>query len=661
MFQNASIRMKLAAVLVLPLLALTVLAGLRVRDNLSTGRQADRVHNITTFALSLTGLVNQLQLERDLSAGYAGGGTGYGQMVAARVGVNQALKEFQGKLRGIDLRAYNPRLRQSLADAQGDLGAKLNTQRNAIGASGRRPSVAVTVDFYNDLIADLLNVDARIPGDSDDRNLTATINTFVALARSVEYTSQERGLVNAALAAHRFAPGQAEQVSSVIGAEDTWVTQFQSLATPQQAAPFNRAVSDPDWNRASALRRGILPSDRAPNGGVDSKNWFQVMSAKIALLRSVTDDLAADVASASLASKTAADRQAATGTTLLAVVVAFAIVLSVLIARAMVRTLGALREAAHDIAERRLPGIVDQLQQASPEEAPVAPEAEPIGIGSRDEIGQVARAFDSIHEVAVRVATEQALLRRNIGDMFLNLARRSQSLIHRQLELIDDLEQNEADPKALDNLFRLDHLATRMRRNAENLIVLSGAEPPRRWNEPIPLSEVVRGAGAEVEDYARVAVQPLDGIGVVGPAASDVIHLLAELLENATAFSPPHTRVTVTGQHAAAGYVLQIEDAGIGIPGDELGELNQRLQDNPLVGLSLSRRMGLFVVGRLAARYNIKVRLERSFFGGVCALVLLPQAILIRLDAPGPAVRDAVVPAAPPSLVPADGHRGRDA
>jgi signal transduction histidine kinase len=317
------------------------------------------------------------------------------------------------------------------------------------------------------------------------------------------------------------------------------------------------------------------------------------------------------------------------------VVLALTIALSVLMARSMVRPLGVLRQAANDVAERQLPGVVDRLQRERDAEPDPASETAPIGITSTDEIGQVARAFDSVHQVAVRIATDQAMLRRDVADMFLNLARRSQSLVDRQLELIDDLEQSEPDPKALDDLFHLDHLATRMRRNAENLIVLSGAEPPRRWVEPIPLGDVVRGASAEVEGYTRVVVQRIQGLGVSGQAASDVIHLLAELLENAAAFSPPETTVTVSAHPAAAGHVLEIEDRGIGIQPDDLEEINRRLDQIPGVDASLSRRMGLFVVGRLAARYGIKVRLRPSFYGGVTAMVLLPSEILVRLD-PGP-------------------------
>ncbi|HEX8134241.1 MAG TPA: ATP-binding protein, partial [Actinomycetes bacterium] len=249
---------------------------------------------------------------------------------------------------------------------------------------------------------------------------------------------------------------------------------------------------------------------------------------------------------------------------------------------------------------------------------------------SGDEIGQVSAAFNSVHRVAIQVATEQAALRKSIGDMFLNLARRSQSLIDRQLELIDDLERTEADPDALENLFKLDHLATRMRRNSEDLIVLSGAEPARRWTQPVPLVDVVRAALAEIEDYNRVELLPIDDVGVAGQAVADVVHLLAELIENATSFSPPGTKVQVAGQQVSNGYVLEIEDRGLGMSDEELVEANERLANPPVVDFALSRMLGLYVVARLAQRYRIKVQLRHSWYGGITALVLLPPSVVVR-------------------------------
>ena len=243
-------------------------------------------------------------------------------------------------------------------------------------------------------------------------------------------------------------------------------------------------------------------------------------------------------------------------------------------------------------------------------------------------------AFNFVHRVAVQLAGREAALRRSVGDMFLNLARRSQSLIDRQLELIDDLERSEADPDALDNLFKLDHLATRMRRNSEDLIVLSGSEPARRWSQPVPLVEVVRAALAEVEDYNRVELLPIDDIGVAGQAVSDVVHLLAELIENATSFSPPGTKVQVAGQPVSNGYVLEIEDRGLGMSDEELVEANERLANPPVADFALSRMLGLYVVARLAQRYNIKVQLRHSWYGGITALVLLPPTVAVRAAMP---------------------------
>jgi PAS domain S-box-containing protein len=228
----------------------------------------------------------------------------------------------------------------------------------------------------------------------------------------------------------------------------------------------------------------------------------------------------------------------------------------------------------------------------------------------------------------IRDVTEQAALRKSIGDLLHNLARRSQGLVDRQLELIDELERNEVDPDRLDELFRMDHLATRMRRNVENLIVLSGVDQRRRWSESVPLRDVVEAAVGEVEDYSRVQVAGIHDLTLAGQAASDVAHLLAELVENATSFSSPTTRVEVSGGPAGNGYVLEIEDHGIGMSDDELAEANRRLDEPLAADVAMSRMMGFHVVGRLAARHGIRVQLRHCWFGGITALVLLPAALL---------------------------------
>jgi HAMP domain len=333
-----------------------------------------------------------------------------------------------------------------------------------------------------------------------------------------------------------------------------------------------------------------------------------------------------------------------------AIVLALAIGVSVPVAGSMARSLHRLRDASLEVAQRQLPGVVARLQTARSTED-LQLEAAPVAVGSRDEIGQVADAFNTVHQVAVRTAAEQAALRRSIGDMFINLARRSQSLLDRQIRLIDQLERAEEDPDALEDLFRLDHLATRMRRNAENLIVLSGAEPARRWGRPVELLRVVRAAVAEVEDYTRVEMLPLEDLRLQGQAVGDLVHLLAELIENATSFSPPETKVLVSGETVPSGYVLEIEDRGVGMSDAELASANQRLARPPMIDFALDRMLGFFVVGRLAQRYGIRVELRHSWYGGIAALVLLPARLVVRGDAavlPEPApVRE--LPEAPAS------------
>ena len=253
-----------------------------------------------------------------------------------------------------------------------------------------------------------------------------------------------------------------------------------------------------------------------------------------------------------------------------------------------------------------------------------AESAAPIEVRSRDEIGHLAEAFNSVHRVAVRVAGREAALRRSVGDMFLNLARRSQSLIERQLEVIDELEVSGSAAEVRTGLGELDHLATRMRRNAENLIILSGSEPARRWRGPIELTEVVQAAVEEVKEHTRVELLPLDQVQLAGHAAADVMHLLAELIENAVTFSAPGTKALVAGQPLPAGYLIEIEDQGLGMSDEQLVKVNQRLAKPPDVDFALAKMLGFFVVTQLASKHGVKVQLRHSWYGGITALVLLP-------------------------------------
>ncbi|MFD7811578.1 nitrate- and nitrite sensing domain-containing protein [Streptomyces sp. NPDC059785] len=307
------------------------------------------------------------------------------------------------------------------------------------------------------------------------------------------------------------------------------------------------------------------------------------------------------------------------------VAVVASLLISVRIGRGLVVELVGLRDSALVIAHRRLPHAMRRLRAG--EEIDIDAES-PSGPPTDDEAGQVAAALGTVHRAALRAAVERAELADGISGVFVNLARRSQVLVHRQLSLLDSMERRSEDPDELSDLFRLDHLTTRMRRHAESLIILSGAAPGRAWRKPVSLTNVIRAAVSEVEDYARVEVRQLPETAVVGGAVADLTHLLAELVENAAQFSPPHTRVRITGEAVGNGFVVEVEDRGLGMGKESLAEANRRIQRSQTLDLSDSDRLGLFVVSRLAARHDIRVHLHTSPYGGTTAVVLLPTALL---------------------------------
>ncbi|MFE5968104.1 nitrate- and nitrite sensing domain-containing protein [Streptomyces sp. NPDC056463] len=312
--------------------------------------------------------------------------------------------------------------------------------------------------------------------------------------------------------------------------------------------------------------------------------------------------------------------------------VAASLVISVRIGRGLVIELISLRNTALGIARRKLPGAMLRLRAG--EEIDVQAEAPP-GPAPQDEIGQVGEALTVVHRAALSAAVERAELASGISGVFVNLARRSQVLVHRQLNLLDSMERRADDPSELGDLFRLDHLTTRMRRHAESLIILSGAAPGRAWRMPVPLTNVVRAAVSEIEDYARVEMRQLPETSVIGGAVADLTHLLAELIENAAQFSPPHTKVRISGEPVGNGYALEIEDRGLGMGKETLAEANTRIAQSEALDLFDSDRLGLFVVSRLSSRHDIKVHLRTSPYGGTTAVVLLPTDVLQGALPPG--------------------------
>ncbi len=296
--------------------------------------------------------------------------------------------------------------------------------------------------------------------------------------------------------------------------------------------------------------------------------------------------------------------------------------------------LTSLREGAQAMASERLPRVIRELRDG--EEVDVAAESPPLPTGKITEVVRVAEAFSSVQRTAVDAAVGQANLRKGVSQVFLNLSLRNQSLLHRQLGMLDALERTTDDPSALADLFRLDHLTTRMRRNAESLIILSGSTPGRGWRDPVPVLDVLRAAIAEVEDYVRVEVVGDSSDAVVGIAVNDVVHLIAELVENATTFSPPNTQVHLRAEAVGFGVAVEVEDRGLGPAAGELAAINAGLASPPGFELPDSGQLGMFVVGQLAARHGIRVSLRPSPYGGTTAIVLLPHSVIVSRDEPEP-------------------------
>jgi signal transduction histidine kinase len=357
--------------------------------------------------------------------------------------------------------------------------------------------------------------------------------------------------------------------------------------------------------------------------------WDTGADDELTAMQSTETLIAGNIAARAGQLQQAASKSALTYGIITVVVLLIVLLAALAVARSLVLPLRRLRAGALDIASVQLPERVRLLTESP--DAAASMVVAPINVADKDEIGEVARAFDRVHAEAVRLAGEQALLRSTFNAMFVNLSRRSQALIERLARMIDNLEQTEADPDRLGSLFSMDHLVTRMRRNSENLLLLAGHENPRKWSEPVSLADVTRAAISEIEEYNRITLNIPPGIAVAGVAVSDVVHLLAELIENATMFSAKNTQVQVVMQELSSGGVLiEISDKGIGVSEARLADMNWRLDNRPTIDVSVSRHMGLFAVARLAERHGIRVRLRPALPQGLSALVWLSDSVIER-------------------------------
>ncbi|WP_328848592.1 nitrate- and nitrite sensing domain-containing protein [Micromonospora zamorensis] len=632
---------KLATVLVVPSMAFLLLAGVQTSALVGRTTVLNDFSSQVGIGRQITAAVHQLQQERDRSAGELGELRRGGE----RETTATDLKPLQTATdRAVaDLR----RAAEPLADADASWRVAFSEALEAYDqVVDIRPAIPPAVlssetilSNYHRAIGALIDLLAEPTPGQDQPALNDAVLRYVQLARVKELSSRVRGQLYAAARAGGYGTEDRVLLTDLRAQQLTALGAFRVAATSDQIRRYDETSVAPMFVVATRLEERSLPAgDKAPEV-LPSEQWWGASQQRQELLRQfeagVLDDAVRQADDAS-------DGQLRA--TLLVVggivaVLLVALLISLLVGRSVARSMRLLRSQALQIAQVELPEALDRLKtvRGGVPDIDVAPAV----VRSLDEIGELAEAFVAVHRSAVTVAVEQALMRRNVNAMFVNLARRSQVLVERQLELLDDLEREESDPDQLENLFKLDHLAARMRRNDESLLVLAGTDSTRRWNRPVGLGAVLLAAAAEIEQYQRVRIEAVADVHMVGHAVGELVHLLAELLENATAFSRPDTSVVVTARVDSGGALIEIADRGLGMSPTALAEANAVLATPPAADVAAVERMGLFVVSHLASRLGVRVRLD-DHQGGLVARLALPAVLLapagsVELDPPAPA------------------------
>ncbi|MBB4985781.1 MULTISPECIES: sensor histidine kinase [Streptomyces] len=630
-FRGKSIRRKIVALLLVPLVSLTGLWGFAT---VLTGREANQllgVHYIVDkVGYPLEDTARVIQIERRQSLVYLADPRGSDALASLR----ETRRATDRQIARIRANAADPSVREEMRPVTSQ---RLNSLLDALdGLASLRRSVEnrgigrmQALEFYNRLVdpcySFLITLHALENVEMDKQG-----RALVGITRARELLSREDALVLSALVADRVTSEEIRAISDLVANREQFYEVNLELLPSAEREHFEKYWRSPDTQPLRTAENAII--EEGPTGSpraITAARWQDQASP-------VLDALARE-------NTAAGDRyqervKPAAYSVLLKVGIAgvlgflallASIVISVRIGRRLIRDLRRLQKEAQEVSGVRLPSVMRRL--AAGEQVDVGTEVPHLKYGE-DEVGQVGQALNTLQRAAVEAAVKQAELRRGVSEVFVNLARRNQVLLHRQLTLLDTMERRTEDTDELADLFRLDHLTTRMRRHAEGLVILSGAAPSRQWRKPVQLMDVVRAAVAEVEDYERIEVRRLPRLGVGGPAVADLTHLIAELLENATVYSPPHTAVQVLGERVANGFTLEIHDRGLGMNPDALLDANLRLAETPEFELSDTDRLGLFVVSRLAQRQNVRVSLQTSPYGGTTAVVFIPAALLT--DAP---------------------------
>jgi Nitrate and nitrite sensing len=646
-----------AAFLAIPLLAVLVLAGVGAATSLVAGARAERVRGLVPFAGALTTLVHELQRERSLSTKPAASQEARAAgpaLEAARRAVDGAVAVYRDAAVRLDISDRDRLLHQRLDAGLAELAGLAALRATVDGAPATGDPAAVS-RAYTRMVANLLAVGDEIGllEAGQDAGLLRAVTAASAFSRARELAEREREAAVETVAGGRFDPADRTQLATLVGRQDALLDQFAALASPGQWLWYGRAFPSAEVERHNRLRRAALDGGPRPGSGPDLASWAQATTARVERMGEVELGLTGEVARLAGLADRAADRRASVYGGVFLLTACAAAVLLVLAAGRARRARA--RSGAHPASDHAHdPDAHDQGAHdwGAPDRAsdPGAPDpgARPPRPPEGERSPARERGAPVVHTLPAPPRTEAlpAPPRNEAGPGLADLARRSQDLVDQQLELLEQVGRDQADPKLPGRLLQVDRLAARARRNAHNLIVLAGGQPGHDGDGPVPLADVAVAAVRGNPDAPRVDLAVPEDLVVPGPAADDLANLLAELVDNATAFSAPETRVQVSGQQVGAGYVLEVEDHGLGMTDGELDAVNRRLAGDPAAGEDLDQRLGAWVAGRLAERHHVRVQLRRSSYGGVTALVFFPEQLATAqpatppVDHPGAAVRD---------------------
>ncbi|GGJ92784.1 hypothetical protein GCM10010123_23360 [Pilimelia anulata] len=636
--RDAPIWAKLGLIMIVPTIATVVVGTTGLIGHIETQSAAERARNLAALSETASRLVNDIQHERATAAMLLASRDGAARARNLQVYRTAAETAGQGtapyEQQRTALSGVPANVRGLLDQIDSEL-SSLGTLRTQV-SEGKTSLSAAEID-YQTLIGYLVSVRDTGAHLAGDNALNDHMRAAAEVSRIKDFVSQRRVVVHQILGLGVLTPQLQLAYLSTQTGEKQAVATFKTIASRAERELFDRTVSGSGLRKAERYQ-GYLNSQRAdsrmPDRDFTADEWDAAMREQGELLRSVEKELDADAVVTATDIRDAVRQRVLLETGLLLGMLLLAVLFAWLVARSMARSLRELKHGALAVAESGLPQAVARLRDPSlsahlsPAQAALQI-AEPLPVRSRDEFGQVTEAFNAVHLEAVKTAAEQAALRASVATMFVNLARRSQTLVDRLIGQLDRLERTEEDPDRLSELFQLDHLATRMRRNDENLLVLAGADSTRVQREPAPLTDVLRAAQSEVEHYTRIDISTEDtDARIAAHAVNDIVHLIAELFDNATSFSPPDSQVGVDARHVGEDLVVLVTDRGIGIGAEQLTELNRRLAAPPQVDIAVSRMMGLVVVARLANRHGVRVQLRKAEGQGTVAEVLVPAVLL---------------------------------